>query len=162
MKSNTGDIRIQTLIGKGTVVSGDFYAEGSVRIDGAVDGNVKVSEHLVEGATGRINGNVEALTAVVGGEIKGNVTAPDKLEITQTARVIGDLSTNSIIIDEQAVFQGNVNMNQDVTAASERKRIPAREVKQELKLANAAVTQALTTAGMDPATAAVRPDAAQS
>ena len=69
---------------------------------------------LIVGVTGVINGDVEADCVVVGGEIIGDVTVADRTELTSTARLIGNISTVLIVIDEKAIFQGSCNMNQEV------------------------------------------------
>lgn len=114
------ETKIATIIGKDSVVEGDFRAAGSVRIDGVIEGNVTVSGNLVVGATGRINGNVEAASAMIGGEINGNVAVTEKTELTSSARVIGDIKTLLIVIDEKAVFQGKCDMNQEEGKARKR------------------------------------------
>lgn len=114
MKKN--ETKITTIIGTGAECNGDFSAEGSVRIDGCINGNVTVTGSLIVGAAGVINGDVEAQSAIVGGEVNGNVTVSEKTELISTARVIGNIVTTLIVIDENAIFQGNCNMNQDTTA----------------------------------------------
>lgn len=105
-------VRITTMLGQGSDFQGSLSAEGSARVDGNVDGNVKVTGTLIVGSTGRISGNVEAEAAVIGGEVLGDVIAPEKAELTATAKVLGDVSTKVIVIDEHAVFQGRCNMYQ--------------------------------------------------
>lgn len=122
MSTNKTQIKISTIIGKDVVVDGDFTAAGSVRMDGTVEGNVKVGGHLLVGVSGKIHGDVEAASTAIGGEVMGNVTAPEKTELTSTARVIGDIRTNIIIIDEKAIFQGRCDMNQE--ELKPRKRLP--------------------------------------
>lgn len=139
MKSK--EVRITTIIGQGAECSGDFSAEGSVRIDGTVNGDVKVTGTLIVGATGAINGDVSAQSAMIGGEIVGNVTVADKTELTGTSKVLGNISTTLIVIDENAVFQGSCNMGQ---AASEMRTRPAgREIRAGKKSAKAAIEEAL-------------------
>ena len=110
------DTKITTLIGNGAECNGDFNAEGSVRIDGRINGNVTVTGVLIVGATGQINGDVTATSTIIGGEVFGNVNITEKTELISTARVIGNITTVLIVIDEHAVFQGNCNMNQDVNS----------------------------------------------
>ena len=78
---------------------------------------------------------------IVGGEINGNVNAPDKMELTSTARMIGDIVTTTIVIDERAIFQGNCNMNQDVSG--KKPRPDSRAVKAGRKTAKAAIEEVL-------------------
>lgn len=135
------EVVITTIIGKGAECEGDFSAEGSVRIDGCINGNVTVTGTLIVGATGSINGDVSAATAIIGGEVTGNVNAPGKAELTTTARVIGDITTGTIIIDEKAIFQGKCDMNQDVS--SKRPRPNGKALRNGRKLAKAAIAEAL-------------------
>lgn len=135
------ETKITTIIGKGCVLNGDFTAAGSVRLDGCVEGNVTVSGQLVLGATGKIRGNVEASAAVLGGEVNGNVKALERTELTSTARVIGDITTNLIVVDEKAIFQGRCDMNQE--EAKPAKRRPVRENRAGRKSAKDALKEAL-------------------
>lgn len=137
------DTRIQTIIGKGTVLEGDFTAESSVRLDGCIEGNVKVSGTLILGAAGKIHGDLEASTAVIGGEVLGDVTVTEKIEITSTARVIGNLKTNVVVIDEKAIFQGNCNMNQDQAESAKPRKRPGKETRAGRKSAKDALKEAL-------------------
>lgn len=136
-----GEIKITTIIGKGAVCNGDFCAEGSVRIDGTINGNVAVTETLILGTTGVINGDVEARAAVVGGEIIGNVKVAEKTELTSTARIIGNITTVLIVIDENAVFQGNCNMNQE--EPGKRPRPAVKALRAGKKTAKEALAEAL-------------------
>ena len=133
------EIRIGTLLGRGTELEGDFSAEGSVRIDGTIKGNVTVSESMIIGATGNIEGNISAKSIVVGGEVLGNIDAPEKAELTATARVLGDITTNTIVIDEHAIFQGKCDMNQAVPDRKTRNKA----VRAGKKSAKAALAEAL-------------------
>lgn len=135
------EVQITTIIGCGSECNGDFNAEGSIRVDGTIQGNVTVSGTLVVGVAGYINGDINANVVIVGGEINGNVNAPEKTELTSTARMIGDIVTNTIVIDEKAIFQGNCNMNQDVNG--KRPRPNNRALKAGKKTAKAAIEEAL-------------------
>lgn len=140
MRANK-EIKITTIIGKGAECNGDFNAQGSVRIDGSVFGNVNVSETLIVGTTGSINGDISASTVIVGGEVVGNIHVSERTELTSTARVLGDIVTTLIVIDEHAIFQGRCDMNQDVTA--KRSKPSARAMRAGKKSAKAAIEEAL-------------------
>ena len=140
MKKNVA--KIGTIIGKGNVINGDFQAMNSVRLDGMIEGNVSVGGLLVIGSAGRVAGNVDATEVIVGGEVLGDISAPDKIEITETARVIGNLKTNVIVIDEKAIFQGQLDMNQEEMPAKPRRR-PLSESKAVKKTAKDALKEAL-------------------
>ena len=135
------DVVMNTIIGRGAECSSDFSAEGSVRIDGCVNGNVTITGNLIVGATGVIHGDVAAAGAVIGGEVTGSVTAPEKVELTATAKVIGDITTGTIVIDEKAIFQGKCDMNQEVS--SKRPKPSGRALRAGKKSAKAAIAEAL-------------------
>lgn len=131
---------ITTIIGKDSVVEGDFKAGGSVRLDGAIEGNVTVAGNLIIGAAGKIHGNLDVSSVIIGGEVIGNVNAAQRTELTATARIIGDIKTTLIVIDEKAVFQGRCDMNQDETKI---KKHPAKEDRAGKKSAKDAIREAL-------------------
>lgn len=114
IKKKDEQVKISTLIGEGAELGGNFSAKGSARVDGHIEGDVTVEGTLIVGATGRVSGNVSAEAVLIGGEVLGNVDAPKKAELTASAKVLGDIATAVIVIDEHAVFQGRVDMNQNV------------------------------------------------
>ncbi len=105
---------MSTLIGAGAELTGDFTLDGSARIDGKIGGNVTVTGNLILGAGSIVTGDVQAASVLIGGEVTGNITAPEKAELTASAKVLGDIATKVIVIDEHAVFQGKIDMNQTV------------------------------------------------
>lgn len=132
---------ITTILGRGSLINGDFIVKQSARIDGEIQGDVHVAGTLIVGAGARIDGNIDADTAIIGGDVVGNIEAPSKVELTVTAKVIGDITTNVIVIDENAIFQGRCNMNQD---APRRKNPTVKKaVKEGRRSAKAALQEAL-------------------
>lgn len=140
MKTNK-EMEITTIIGRGAKCGGDFSSKGSARIDGSIDGDVTVEGTLIVGASGHIDGNIKARSVMVGGEIIGDIHASDKVELTATARVIGNISTSLIVIDEKAIFQGSCDMKQDVPG--KRPHVPSKALKAESRDAKAMVTEML-------------------
>lgn len=142
MGKKGAEVSISTIIGRGAELQGDFNAKGSARIDGKIDGNVTVEGNLLVGAGASILGNVSAKAVLIGGEVTGNISAPEKAELTATARVFGDIATAVIVIDERAVFQGKCDMNQAVpgrkTKADTKKAVRAGR-----RSAKAAIAEAL-------------------
>lgn len=103
--------KINTVLGKDAMLEGNFHAKGTTRIDGMVQGDVAVEETLILGASGKITGNVQAASIMVGGNVQGDLYAKEKIEISATGKVAGNIRTKKLIIDENAVFQGNCNMD---------------------------------------------------
>ncbi len=103
--------QVGTIIGPGSVIDGPLTTKDSTRIDGTVKGNVTISGALIVGQEGKITGTVSALNAYIAGEVTGNISSPQgKVEISDTGKVVGDVACKSIIIDENAVFQGQCDM----------------------------------------------------
>ncbi|MBP5253213.1 MAG: polymer-forming cytoskeletal protein [Lachnospiraceae bacterium] len=137
-------LNISTLLGKGTVVNGDFAAPGSARIDGKITGNVNVEGTLVIGTSGIIKGNVKCSGIIVGGDIEGNVIAPERAELASTSRIIGDIHTGNIIIDEKALFQGKIIMSENGIPERDRDKLSYKaKERKDLKKAASEVKDAL-------------------
>jgi len=103
--------QVGTIIGPGAVLDGPLTTKDSTRIDGTVKGNVTISGALIVGQEGKITGTVSAMNAYIAGEVTGNISAPQgKVEISDTGKVIGDVTCKGIIIDENAVFSGQCDM----------------------------------------------------
>ena len=106
---------LYTMIGEGTVIEGSLIAPHGLRIDGSVNGKVQTNDVLTVGATGVIEAEVFAKSAVVGGKIRGNLQVEDRLELQSNASLIGNLSTRNLVIQEGAQFHGNCSMEQTLS-----------------------------------------------
>ncbi len=113
--STAGDIR--TLIGEGCVFEGNITLSDSTRIDGNVKGNIKSSGVLVLGEKGLVEGDITAEEVVVYGSIVGNVKSK-RIEVKRGATVDGDISTEILVIEEGAVYNGKCSMNSEGVAYS--------------------------------------------
>ena len=117
---------ILNIIGQGTRITGDLISNGDFRVDGAIEGNVKVGQRLVIGGTGKILGNIEADSATVAGHIKGNLTVKNVLELKPSAKIDGDIITNKMVIEAGAQFNGRCTMNVAVGAPPTAAASPAK------------------------------------
>ena len=97
-------------IGEGTILEGKIETKGSLRIDGKVKGAVRTADTLTIGMSGKVEGEVFARDAVVGGRIEGNISVEDKLVLEAKSVLIGNLKAKKLVIDEGAVFQGKSDM----------------------------------------------------
>lgn len=112
--------QVGTIIGPGAIIDGPISTKDSTRIDGVIKGNVTVSGALIVGEQGKITGTVSALNVYIAGEVTGNISAPQgKIEISDTGKVIGDITCKGIVIDENAVFQGRCDMQGVVKTPAE-------------------------------------------
>ena len=106
--------QVETVIGQDTNFKGTIVAKGSVRIDGELDGEVKLDGDAVIGETGKINAQIKARNVVIAGTVHGNVEVVDKLEILPTGKLYGDIKVEKLAINEGAVFKGGCAMHGDV------------------------------------------------
>jgi cytoskeletal protein CcmA (bactofilin family) len=114
---------IETILGAGTIFSGNIESTGTIRIDGRVDGDVKAAGDVFVGTTAVIKGAISAANVQLAGTVEGNIKASGLLQILSTAKLFGDISVNSFVADEGAFFQGKCTMMESNTgknaAASE-------------------------------------------
>jgi len=101
---------VETVVGPSVNVEGDFASEGNIIVKGSVAGSVHTSRHLTVEVGARIMANVRAGSAKVSGEVKGNIKAKDSVELTSTARVVGDIEAKVLIVEAGALICGKVSM----------------------------------------------------
>lgn len=103
--------RLSGFVGNGTVLTGETTFQAMLRVDGHLTGRV-TSEvgTLVIGATGRVDANISVAAAVINGTINGDVTATERVELGRTAKVIGNIHSPRLMIEDGAVFEGNCTM----------------------------------------------------
>lgn len=106
----SGGDNLNAFIGEGTTFKGSLSFQGTVRVDGRLEGEIVTKDTLVIGRTAEIQADIDAGTLVVGGTIRGNVTAQKKLELQSGARLHGNISTPSLVIAEGVIFEGSCTM----------------------------------------------------
>jgi cytoskeletal protein CcmA (bactofilin family) len=100
-----------TTLSRALAVKGDVFAEQDLVLAGKVDGSVDLPNHALTVAQGgRLDGPVFARIVSVSGTISGDVTASELVEILPGARVDGDITTPRIYLDEDAFYQGKIDM----------------------------------------------------
>jgi len=102
--------KIGTIIGPGAVFNGDITAPETIRIDGTLNGNCICEGDLILGTEGMIKGNISGRNITLSGKVTGDIKTQEKLELFSTARVVGDITARSLIIDEDAYFDGRCVM----------------------------------------------------
>ena len=113
------------IIGSGTAVTGDLISEGDIRVDGSIEGHVTVKQRLVLGEGGAIKGDIHALDATISGQLTGNITVSQMLVLKPTAKIDGDITTDKIIIESGAQFNGKCTMNQMVPNTASTQKVHA-------------------------------------
>jgi len=98
------------MIGAGTVITGDVYSKGDIRVDGTLKGSVTTEGKVVLGKEGVIEGDIECRDADVSGTIKAKISVSQLLSLKTTAKLNGDIITNKLSIEPGAEFTGSCSM----------------------------------------------------
>ena len=132
----------QARILKGVKVKGEVSGAEDLYIDGDVEGRITLGEHALSiGPNGRVEAvSIDAGQVVVHGSVTGNITAK-RVELKSTARVVGDVSTERIIMEDGAYLKGGVDVH---------KPSPKQEARQESAAAAAVSSQAALVPGPQP------------
>jgi cytoskeletal protein CcmA (bactofilin family) len=98
-------------IGKSVVIKGELNGSEDLTIEGHVEGTIQLRDHVLTiGPNGRIKAQVFAKSVIVLGEVTGNVTASEKVDIRDNGSVDGDIVSPRVAIAEGAHFRGSVDM----------------------------------------------------
>jgi cytoskeletal protein CcmA (bactofilin family) len=106
------DDHIETSIGSTVSFRGELKAEGTIRIDGFFEGHIETAANVIIGPTGKVMADIKARNVLVAGRIKGNVEALERVEIISTGGVLGDIESETIYMEEGAIFKGQMRMPQ--------------------------------------------------
>lgn len=113
----TSERRTQTMqgehvnIGKSVVIKGELSGSEDLTIEGNVEGRIELKENILTiGPNGKIRAEVFAKSVIVLGEVTGNVTASEKVDIRDNGSVDGDITSPRVAIAEGAHFRGSVDM----------------------------------------------------
>jgi cytoskeletal protein CcmA (bactofilin family) len=90
------------------VIRGEITTEGTIRIDGRIEGRLHRADTLIVGANGIVVGDIEAREVIVAGTIEGNVTADLRVEIQASAAVRGDIRSAAMMLHEGGTLNGHV------------------------------------------------------
>lgn len=108
--------KMNSVIGTDMIVEGNIKAKEAIRVEGCVTGNVETEGVLSISATGKVKGNVKGSGIVIGGVLEGDLVCGGKTEVISTGKMYGNMHTKSLIVDENAVFQGQCVMNEEEVA----------------------------------------------
>lgn len=101
----------QAILGKSVIVKGQIVSREDLTIDGEVEGTVELQEHrLTIGPNGKVTATVKAREVVVLGTLHGNVETRDRIHIRKEAKLVGDIHTARIEIEDGAYFKGNIDI----------------------------------------------------
>jgi cytoskeletal protein CcmA (bactofilin family) len=108
---------VNSIIGEGSEFKGEFNINGLLRIDGKFKGTIQTEGKVLIGKTGEAITDIKARVVVVGGHVKGNVFASERVIMLSTGQVNGNIITPSLIMEDGVVFEGNCIINKKEESA---------------------------------------------
>lgn len=106
-----------SIIAPGTKIIGDCESDGTLRIEGIVEGKVRAGKAVVVGKDGVVKGDIETQDAVIGGHVTGTVIAESRLELQATCVIDGEVRARRVKLDEGGKINGQIQMNDAVGRA---------------------------------------------
>jgi cytoskeletal protein CcmA (bactofilin family) len=101
-------------IGKSVIIKGELNGSEDLTIEGAVEGKIELRQNVLTiGPNGKIKAQVFAKSVVILGEVTGNVTATEKVDIRDNGSVDGDIAAPRVAIAEGAHFRGSIDMKRE-------------------------------------------------
>jgi cytoskeletal protein CcmA (bactofilin family) len=110
-------------IGKSVVIRGELTGNEDLYLDGEIEGNINLRDHkLVIGPNGKIKASITARDIVLHGRVEGNVSATERVELKKACTLVGDVSTQRIVIEDGAYFKGSIDIQENKDSRSEARK----------------------------------------
>ena len=125
-------------IGKSVIIKGELSGSEDLTIEGQVEGKIELNNNVLTiGTNAKIKAQVFAKTVVVLGEVSGNITASEKVDIRDNGSVDGDITSPKVAIAEGAHFRGAIDMNRGAVPSGSGTSTPKSDAKPALAAAAA-------------------------
>ena len=109
-----------SIIGPGMTVVGDCETDGTVRVEGSVEGSIRAGKAVVIGKQGVVSGDITTQDAVISGRVEGTLVAASRLELQSTCHIEGEVHTRRMQLEEGAVLNGSVHMGAESAKVAEK------------------------------------------
>lgn len=129
LKNKGADGSVGTFIGPAVKVKGDFSGEGDLVVEGMVVGNLTTKNDLRIGSEAAVEAKISAKNAHIAGQVLGNVIVKGKLELTSTARIIGDVKCTILSVETGGVINGQIDMQADKKTEEREEKVEESKVK---------------------------------
>ena len=116
--------QVISIVGPGMKVVGDCDAEGAIRVEGTVQGNIRASKAVVVGKEGVVEGDIFTQDAVIAGTVKGSLRTESRLELQATSRIEGEIIATRMQLEEGAMLNGTVQTGKGVESPASQLRSP--------------------------------------
>ncbi len=105
-----------SLIAQGMKIVGDCETDGTIRVEGRVEGTLRAGKSVVVGRGGEVTGDIITQDAVISGRVNGNILADSRLELQSTCDIQGEIRSRRVQLDEGARFNGQIHMEDPSTS----------------------------------------------
>ncbi|MDD2585055.1 MAG: polymer-forming cytoskeletal protein [Syntrophomonadaceae bacterium] len=126
-KRNNENRNMESFISPGVEIKGDIISNGSIRVDGYVEGKLHSKGDLVVGEKGKIKGEVKASNLILAGKIEGDANISERLEIAASGSMLGEVSSKILSIEEGGCLEGTSKMSRQKEKAEPERAGQARK-----------------------------------
>ena len=110
---------VVSIIGPGMKITGDCESDGTIRVEGAIEGSVKAAKSVVVGKDGIVVGDITTQDAIVAGRVNGSVTAESRVELQASCRIQGDIRSRRVKLEEGGQIDGSLHMGANIQQKSD-------------------------------------------
>ncbi|MFC1849749.1 polymer-forming cytoskeletal protein [candidate division CSSED10-310 bacterium] len=114
-KNKIAESEINAFVGEGASIKGTLSYQGTVRIDGKIEGEIITTGNLIIGKNAVVEADIQVSSVSVSGKVVGSIHAKENIFLHKSAKVYGNLYTPSLTMEEGVFFQGNCQMEENVT-----------------------------------------------
>jgi cytoskeletal protein CcmA (bactofilin family) len=125
-EKNMNTEQAKTVIGEDVEISGNIKCESNIQFNGKLNGDLTCGGQALIGNTSTVKGNLSIETVSIMGQVSGNITAKDKIELKSTARLHGDIRAKRLTVEDGVTFVGKVEVNPAGPAGAQQTK-PAEE-----------------------------------
>lgn len=101
---------VESIISPGMIITGNISSQGSIRVDGNIEGTLDVKGDMILGEKGTVKGDVKAANLILAGKLEGKVAALERLEITSSGVMMGEVTCSVMTIEEGGILEGTTRM----------------------------------------------------
>ena len=121
------DGSLSGFVGSGTVITGEASFKSMLRVDGRFSGKINSTVGtFIVGSGGQVDANIEVSVATIHGIVNGDIVASDRVELGRAAKLTGNITTPTLVIEQGAVFEGSCKMTQ-AKAATDKSKVERKD-----------------------------------
>ena len=110
-------------------IYGDIETDGTVRVDGKLEGSIRRAGMVILGPGAAVLGNVAAREVIIGGTVQGNIEAKERVELQPSATVTGDIDAGAILMHEGGTVRGRLNVRSHTVEIARPRSVTPRAVR---------------------------------